>query len=154
MKFSVLKFSRSIRTTWAEIEVSPFWQLKRLILKMDAWLFYLQKTKDKLPSMHQSSSAVIILICSKSSVKCFAVILLLSLLWAIWHKSTTSPRAFETKEPRMTTKESHLWNVLIMWVVQRKTICLITSNWFVLTVKTSARAVALHCVMPPCRERE
>lgn len=46
------------------------------------------------------------------------------------------PAAFTTKGATHDHK-SHLWNVLIMWVVQRKTICLITSNWFGLTVKAS-----------------
>lgn len=75
---------------------------------------------------------------SKSSVKCFIVIPLLSLLRTTRHKSTPFPGAFKTKDGTHDHKsESHLWNVLIMWVVQRKTICLITSNWFGLTVKAS-----------------
>lgn len=75
---------------------------------------------------------------SKSLAKCFVVIPLLSLLWTIRHKSTPSLRAFKTKGATHDHKrQSHLWNVLITWVVQRKTICLITSNWFGLTVKAS-----------------
>lgn len=49
-------------------------------------------------------------------------------------------------------RESHLWNVLIIWVVQRKTICLITSNWSGLTVKASA-CRPVNCTVSWCLGR-
>lgn len=90
----------------------------------------------------------------KSSVKCFIVVLLLSLLWTSGHKSSPSPQACETKKAARhdNKRESHLWNVLIMWVVQRKTICLITSNWSGLTVKASA-CRPVNCTVSWCLGR-
>lgn len=89
---------------------------------------------------------------SKSPVKCCVVIPLLSLLWSIYrpphpHRHLPPlPAAFKTKEAAHDHKrESHLWNVLIMWPVQHWTICLITSNWFSLTVKASALGNTLCC---------
>lgn len=105
----------SNNATWVKIDVSYF-DCWKILAHGDINLYFHEIHDFKYATSFRRTKASLSLYInppllslswygSKSSVKCFVVILLLSLLWTIRHKSAPSLQHSKQKRPRMTTKE-------------------------------------------------